>query len=348
MKALAINGPGIMDLVDIPVPSPGPGEVLIAVAYAGMCGSDFPRYFDGAVRSRGQVLGHEFSGRVQALGEGVRSPRVGDRVCVAPLVPCGTCAACMEGRPSLCPTYSFIGSRRQGAFAEYVCVPARNCLVLPEGVSLRHAALIEPLSIALHCLGDLQQIDGVDAAVFGTGVIGLLAIAVLTANGARSVTAVDISPERLALAKEFGATSIVTNTGEAAREHFERTRWPQLSIEIAGHPSTQVQAITHTRRGGRVALVGTAHSRVSFEASEFESILRKELTIKGYWMSYSAPFPGHEWTWAMAFIKNNRDSIDRLISAEYSLDDGPQPFLDIRHGSGSILKALYRIGGESA
>lgn len=346
MQTLSVTGIAQLDLLDAPIPTPADHEVLIKVAYCGICGSDFPRYFDGGVHNFPQVLGHEFSGTVTAVGAAVTDVAEGDRVAVAPLVPCGDCAACSKGRPALCPNYSFIGSRQQGALAEYVAVPARNCVPVPAGVSLREAALVEPLTIALHGLARTTIPVGVDAAVFGAGVIGLLTTAVLKSMGAKRVTCVDISESKLELARQFGATDTIVNTGSAVADFFAETGKPELCLELAGFPQTQVQAITSCAKDGTVVLVGTGHGDVTFTPQEFETILRGELTVTGAWMSYSAPFPGREWSTALDLIASGAVDVASLVSREYSLADTAAPFHDVRAARGDLLKVLYRVNGD--
>ncbi|MDR1214996.1 MAG: galactitol-1-phosphate 5-dehydrogenase [Propionibacteriaceae bacterium] len=343
MRLLQVQGPQDMPLVRAPRPAPGAGEVLIAVAYCGICGSDFPRYFDGAVHAFPQTLGHEFSGVVAETGPGVTTVAVGQRVAVAPLVPCHDCPQCQAGRPSLCAQYSFIGSRRQGALADFVAVPARNLVPLPEEVSLRDGALVEPLTVALHGLGQIPAVEGASAAVFGVGVIGLLTVAALKARGAGRVVAVDMHPDKLALAAQLGADDTVL--GPAVDSFFADAPAVQLAIETAGHPVTQAQAVAHTGAAGQVVFVGTSSRDVTFRSEQFERILRGELSLRGSWMSYTDPFPGREWTDAVAMLAQT-PALAALISHVYSLDDGPKPFLDIRQAGGGRLKALYRVSPD--
>lgn len=343
MKALSVIGIEQMDLVDLDRPSPGPGEVLLEVAYAGICGSDFPRYFDGGVHSFPQVLGHEFSGIVREVGDQASSVAIGDRVAVAPLVPCLSCEMCGSGHPSMCGSYSFIGSRQQGALAEYVVVPAINCVRLPEGMTLRQAALVEPLTIALHGLAMAARPEGGSAAVLGAGVIGLMTTAVLAHEGANPLTCVDISASKLELAKEFGATHVVLNEGKALEDHCKEVGHPRTCVEVAGFPQTQVQAVTAAAKGGGVVYVGTPHKEITFSIKEFETILRGELTVRGSWMAYSMPFPGQEWSRAVDLIASGAVDVEPLISREYTLEDGPQPFHDVRDSHGALLKVLYRV-----
>ena len=345
MSALQVQGAQDMPLVTVPRPHPGAGEVLISVAYCGICGSDFPRYFDGAVHAFPQTLGHEFSGVVAELGAGVDEMEVGQRVVVAPLVPCHDCAQCRAGRPALCTGYSFIGSRQQGALAEFVTAPARNVLPLPANVSLRDAALIEPLSVALHGIA-LARYDRVErVAVFGAGVIGLLTVMALKAQGVPHVAAIDVQTDKLELAARLGADATVL--GGQVDEYFADAPAPQVCIETAGHPVTQVQAVRNSAVDGQVVFVGTCTREVRFGAEDFERILRGELTLRGAWMSYSAPFPGWEWTRAIELIESGAIDAAAVISDIYSLDDAARPFTDVRESGGRLLKVLYRIGANT-
>lgn len=342
MKALSITAPRQMDVVETDVPSVDADHVLVKVAYCGICGSDFPRYFDGAVHSFPQTLGHEFSGEVALVGDRVEHLSAGQRVVAAPLVPCGTCEQCERGRPALCSQYSFVGSRQQGALAQYVSVPVRNVVPVPDSVSLRDAALVEPLSIALHGIDRAPMRSGVTAAVFGAGVIGLLSVMVLKARGASRVIAIDVHQDKLDLARSLGADETVLAVDGGTGRHFAEHGLPELCIETAGHPSTQVDAMTYCAKGGHVVYVGTSTREITFAPAAFEKMLRRELVVTGSWMSYSAPFPGYEWSTAVEMIASGAVQTAPLISRVYGLDDGAAPFEDVRDSKGRFLKVLYR------
>lgn len=344
MKALEVHAASQMELVDIDIPTPGAGEVLVRVAYCGICGSDFPRYFDGAVHAFPQTLGHEFSGVVERVGDEVTQWNPGDRVVVAPLVPCLTCEQCQQGRPALCTRYSFVGSRQQGALAEYVSVPARNLVQIPDALSLRDAALVEPLTIAIHGIDRVPLRTGARVAVFGAGVIGLLTVMVLKARGAEHVIAIDVQQDKLALAKQLGADDVVLGLDGGTGEYFATNPAPDICIETAGHPATQVNAVEYCGKGGSVVFVGTSTRDVIFPPESFEKILRGELTVTGSWMSYSAPFPGYEWTAAVDMIATGKVDVEPLISHVYSLRDAARPFEDVKSARGKLLKVLYKPG----
>ncbi len=346
MKALAVTAVEDMPLVEVERPRPAPGGILVRVAYCGICGSDYPRYFSGGVHAFPQVLGHEFSGVVEEVAPDVTTLSAGMRVAVAPLLPCGECASCMLGRPALCSGYSFVGSRQQGALAEYVAVPAANAVPVPDGVSLRDAALVEPLTVAIHGIDRVTIPEGARVAVFGAGVIGLLTVMVLRARGVTDIVAIDVQPDKLALAARSGATATILAEGSNVVDWFAAERLPEVCVETAGTPMTRAQALEYCAKGGSVVFVGTSSKDSVLVAPVFEKILRGELLVTGSWMSYSAPFPGHEWTEALELIASGAVQVEPLVSREYSLADGALPFTDVRDAKGSLLKVLYRIGGD--
>lgn len=345
MNAVAVTGVRELTALEMEVPAPGPGGALIKVAYCGICGSDVPRYFDGGVHRFPQVLGHEFSGVVTAVGDNVTNTRVGERVAVAPLVPCHECDQCRAGRPSLCPRYSFVGSRQQGAMADYVCVPAEN--VVPVGdLPLKVAALVEPLTVALHAVERIELSAGDDAAVLGCGVIGLMTVISLRAKGARNITAVDINPWVLEMATRFGATHVVNSSITDPHQHFAKIGAPQVTIEAAGSVPTRVQALEVTAKNGSIVFAGTPTKELTLGVKTFEHILRKELHIRGSWMSYSAPFPGDEWSKAVELLQNASEDPAQIITHEYGLDQVADGLEAMRSGGARRLKVMFRVNGE--
>ena len=345
LKAVAVTGRRELTLSEID-PVCAADEVLVRVAYCGICGSDVPRYFEGAVHSFPQVLGHEFSGVVAEVGSDVTTARVGDRVAVAPLVPCHTCAECRAGTPSLCPNYSFIGSRRQGALADLVAVPAVNLVPLGD-LSLKVGALVEPLTVAIHGVERADVIPGAPAAVLGGGVIGLLAVLTLRDKGAGDITVVDVDPRNLEMALRLGAAHAVNGATDDLAAHFEKVGAPVLTVETAGVPPTQRQALAITARRGTVVYVGTAHQDLTLSPKLFKTILRHELTVRGSWMSYSAPFPGHEWTDAVRILGSGLVDPELLITHEVALADAVSGFEVMRSRDEHRLKVIFRVSGES-
>ncbi len=214
MKALVYDGAWQMPLRQIDPPSPTPDDVIVAVQAVGICGSDV-HGFTGSTgrRTPGIVMGHEFSGIVAQTGAAVSSHNVGDRVIVQPLATCGTCDMCRLGRPNVCYNRTLIGMHTHGAYAECVRVPQDQLYRLPDTVSWEQGAMVEPLSVAMHAV-NLTPLSLMDTVVIvGAGTIGLLALLAVRLKGAGQIIVTDLSPHRLALAKQLGA-DIVVNIAE--------------------------------------------------------------------------------------------------------------------------------------
>lgn len=299
MKAGVVHAKDDIRYEEIEKPTPKTGEVLVKVKYTGICGSDVPRVLGTACHYFPNVLGHEFSGTVAEVGEGVTSVKPGDHVAGVPLVPCMECDDCKRGDFSLCKHYSFVGSRQFGSFAEYVCVPELNTVKFSDEVTFEQAALFEPTTIALHGIERLDFKGGHTVAVLGGGTIGILAAMWARAFGAREVTVFDIVPERLEFAKKMGAaTGINTLDKDYRKQALALTdgRGYDYLFETAGATSTMKMAFDLAANKAQVCFIGTPKKEISFTVDEWECINRKEFTMTGSWMSYSAPFPGHEWT----------------------------------------------------
>ena len=207
MKAAVFRGAGEIEIADIPVPEPGPGDVLVQVHYCGVCGSDIEAYQTGMYEP-GLVIGHEFAGEIVALGHGVTGWALGDRVTADNVLPCGQCAFCREGRPILCQQVLSPGVTMDGGMAEYVRLPVQVLHRLPADVSMRQGALVEPLSIALYGVSSSALRVGDQALVLGAGPIGLLTLQCALLAGARRVLVAEVNPTRAALAIRLGADGV--------------------------------------------------------------------------------------------------------------------------------------------
>ena len=298
MKAGVVHAREDIRYEEIATPVPKKGEVLIKVKYTGICGSDIPRVNGDACHFFPNVLGHEFSGTVAEVGEGVTLLKVGDRVAGVPLVPCMKCEDCQKGNYSLCKHYSFIGSRAFGSFAEYVVVPERNAVKFGDEVSFEQGAFFEPATVALHGLERVDYKGGKTVAILGGGTIGLLVMQWAKIFGAKKVVVFDIADERLELGKKLGATGgINTLNPDFMAQAMEMTDGKGFDYvyETAGNTITMKMAFKLAANKAQVCFVGTPTRELSFTVEEWECMNRKEFTMTGSWMSYSAPFPGHEW-----------------------------------------------------
>lgn len=313
MKAGVVHAREDLRYEDIDKPTPKAGEVLIKVKYTGICGSDIPRVNGDACHFYPNVLGHEFSGVVEELGEGVTSLKVGDRVAGVPLVPCMKCEDCQRGNYSLCKHYSFIGSRQFGSFAEYVVVPEKNAVKFDDEVSFEQGALFEPATVALHGLERVPYVGGKTVAILGTGTVGLFVMQFAKIYGAKEVTVFDIIDERLELGKRLGATSGVNTKEEGFMDkamELTEGRGYDYVFETAGNTITMKMAFELAANKANICFIGTPKKELSFSVKEWENLNRKEFTLTGSWMSYSAPFPGHEWTNVAHFFKTGQLKYD--------------------------------------
>ena len=316
MKAAVLHGPNDLRIEDIPIPRIESDEVLIKVGATGICGSDLPRVLETGAHFYPMVLGHEFAGEIVEKGADVLNLAIGDRVAGAPLIPCHACLDCAQGYYAQCKNYKFIGSHVFGSWAEYVKAPARNAFKLPAGVNAEQGAFFEPVTVALHDLFVMDFRGGTDVAVVGVGTIGLLALACARLLGAKRIFAMDINEERLALARELGADVCLDTEGEGFKAAVNRETggrgFPQV-IEACGAEATIKLSLEIAGNRGDVMLIGTPAKNLTFSPREFEQLNRKELTERGSWMSYSAPFPGKEWELAGYYFAQGLLRVERLI-----------------------------------
>jgi L-iditol 2-dehydrogenase len=316
MKAANLYAPGDIRFEKVPVPQPGPGEVLIKVKACGVCGSDIPRVMQTGTYRFPTIPGHEFTGEVVSGGPGTEFITAGLRVTVVPLIPCRKCSYCANGKYHLCTDYDYLGSRTNGAFAEFVKTPAGNLLPLPDSVDFELGALTDPAAIALHAVRKLGLNPGDRIAVFGVGPIGALALQWAKILGASATIAVDIFPEKLQVAQDFGADLCIDGRNQdpvkIIREYtggagVERT------LEFAGHPVTQEQSILATAKQGASVWGGISHSGLNLSEKAVDGILRKEMTITGSWNSSFAPLVS-DWETALLFMGQGKIKSGAVIS----------------------------------
>lgn len=316
MKAGVVHAREDIRYEDIKKPVVEPGKVLVKVKYTGICGSDVPRVNGDACHYFPNVLGHEFSGTIAEVGEGVTSVQVGDRVAGVPLVPCMECEDCQKGNYSLCKHYSFIGSREFGSFAEYVAVPERNVVKFEDSVSFEQGAFFEPSTVALHGLERVNYKGGECVAILGGGTIGLFTMQWAKIYGAKKVVVFDISPERLELAKKLGADDVINTLDSDFMEQamaLTEGKGYGFVYETAGNTITMHMAFQLAANKAGVCFIGTPTKELTFSVSDWENINRKEFMLTGSWMSYSAPFPGHEWELTAHYFKTGELKFDEAL-----------------------------------
>ena len=330
MKAAVVTANEKVEYLDIEEPAVKPGWVKIRVRYSGICGSDVPRVLYNGVHFYPIVLGHEFSGDVVETGEGVTKVKVGDRVSGAPLVPCMKCDDCQKGNFSLCKHYTFIGSRENGANADYVVIPEQNAVPFDASIPYEQGAMFEPSTVALHGLLQNDYQGGEDVAILGGGTIGMFTMQWAKIFGSRRVVVFDISEERLALAMRLGADAAINTTKENFMEEALAMTGGKgfgYVFETAGQVPTMKMAFKLAANKSHVCSIGTPHFDLSFTPAEWENMNRKEFKLTGSWMSYSAPFPGKEWELTAHYFATGQLKFDpSFIYKKIPMKDADEAF----------------------
>ncbi len=330
MKAAVLYGNEDIRYTEWETPEVRPGTVKVRVRATGICGSDVPRVLHHGAHFYPIVLGHEFSGDVVETGEGVDNIRPGDTVSGAPLVPCMKCGDCQRGNYSLCRHYSFIGSREQGSFAEYVVIPAANAIRYDPSVPYEQAAMFEPSTVAVHGLLQMQYRGGDTTAILGCGTIGIFTLQWAKIFGAKQIAAFDIDDGRLELAKRMGADMTFNTLKDGflaeAKEVAGGAGFANV-LETAGNPVTMRMAFELAANKADVCFIGTPHTDLTFTPAQWENMNRKEFRLTGSWMSYSAPFPGKEWQLTAHCFADGRLKFDpSMIFRRYPLSKAAEAF----------------------
>jgi L-iditol 2-dehydrogenase len=324
VKALLLSEKGKIRLEEVEMPSLSPGEALLQVRACGVCGSDLPRIFGDIAYFYPLIPGHEFSGEVVEVASPEDQGWLGKRVTVYPLIPCRKCEWCESGQYELCENYGYLGSRRHGAFAEYVAVPVANLVPLPEELSFAEGAVTEPAAVTLHALKRVGVQPGEGVVVLGLGPIGLMAGMWAKLSGARYLFGVEVDERKFPLAKEVGFDEVV---------HPAFLGWneaPEVVIEASGNKKALLSALALVRKKGRVLFLGNQEEAITLSSGDFGQILRKELLLLGSWNSGFSRLDS-DWKQVLHMEKEKRVSFLPLISHRVSLAEAPD-----------VLEAMYR------
>jgi L-iditol 2-dehydrogenase len=327
MKAVVLEDRRVIAYKDVPTPEPGPDHLRLKIKAISICGSDIKRYLDGH-RTYPLILGHESSGIIDRVGDGVSEDHLGKHAAIIPLVPCFECEECRRGYYSACHSYSFIGSRQSGGLAEFVDLPEKNVLILPDDLPFEHAALIEPATVARHmlALGDFRS--GQTAIVLGAGSIGLLLVQWLRILGAEQIIVTDILEDKLRIASKVGAQVTLNPSQADVAKVVQKlvSDGADLTLEATGVPQVLEQSLSLTRPRGKIVLAGNQPLDKSLPLTFIETLIRREISLIGCFMSYSAPFPGQEWTETLAALSSGSLDMDTLISHRFPLSEAPEVF----------------------
>jgi (R,R)-butanediol dehydrogenase/meso-butanediol dehydrogenase/diacetyl reductase len=330
VRAVRIGEDRRLVAIECPAPEPGPGQVLVEVAYCGICGSDLHFRDVPELFPAGTVPGHEFSGRIVGVGDGVRGWSAGDRVCVLPFGQCGECASCQAGNEQICPHAVSdgvgLGTGRPGAYAGQVVVDERMLFSLPESVDDRAGTLVEPLAVAIRAV-DLAEVAAREpVVVLGAGPIGLLTALVLRARGLRRVVVCSRNPARADRAAALGLDTI------SIEEVTESADGPACVFECAGTPAAAQLAVQILRPLGRLLLVGLSLAPLDLAAPP---IVIKELSIRGVIAYQRAQFQA-----AIDMLAAGAIPVDDLITEVVPLAEAESAFQALTARGNDKVKIL--------
>lgn len=344
MLALQLTEYRKLQLVDLPVPSPAADEVLIQVVACGICGSDV-HGFDGSTGRRipPLVMGHEAAGIIVAMGSAVHAFAIGERVTFDSTISCGNCRFCKQGAVNLCDRREVLGVscgdyRRNGAFAEYVAVPAHIVYRLPDSLSFADAAMVEAVSVALHAVGLTAPEAGSTALVVGAGMIGLLILQALRVTGCSNIFVTDIDAGRLELAKKLGATETIeavaaTASDEVAEQVRGLTRGHGVDavLEAVGTAATVRTAIASARKNATVTLVGNLAPEVPLP---LQVVVTRQLRLQGSCASAG------EYPQAIELMANKQINVAPMLSAIAPLTEGASWFERLYAREANLMKVV--------
>ena len=335
MKAAVLEKVGELILRDVPVPQPGPEEVLIRVKACGICGTDIKLYHGDYEAKCPVILGHEFSGEVAAVGKDVTGISEGDLVAVDPNESCGVCDWCWARQPMFCKSLAGYGVLRDGAFAEYIVVGHKGVFAVPDGLPLNSAAMSEPVSCAVHAVDRADPQPGESVAVIGGGLQGQLMIQMFAKKELSDLITIDILAEKLDMAKRFGATGLISAREKPVEQLMERTkgRGVDIVVEAVGKPECFEMAFELVASTGKVVIFGISPKEASATIRPFD-LLTRELNVLGTWCN---PYTFDR---ALALLAGGEVDVQPLISKTLSLQEIMEGFELMEKSPPGFMKAV--------
>ncbi len=344
-KGAVMRGKDRMIVKEMPMPVAAPGRVIVKLEYVGICGSDVHYYHTGTCGpfkvdlNEDFMLGHECAGVVAEVGEGVKSLKVGDKVALEPGITCGKCEFCKSGKYNLCPDVVFLATPPvQGCNMQYIAFPEDMCFKLPDNMTTKEGALIEPLSVGFHAANQGEVAVGDTVVILGSGCIGLVTLLSCKAHGAGKVIVADLVDARLEKAKELGATAVINSGKEDVLEKIKELtggKGADKVFETAGSPVTIAQTAHIVKRGGRIVLVGLASvEEINYN---FAQIMDKEAEIRSVFR-YRNIYPA-----AIAAVAGGAIDVAKIVTHEFDLDHIEDAYNEAVNNKTDLVKAVIRL-----
>ena len=343
MKAVRLHAVGDLRCESVPIPKPHGKELLLKVGACGICGSDIPRVFSHG-SSNGKyplTIGHEFAGEIVDVGESADRNLIGARGAVCPLIPCLECEPCATGNYAMCEQYDYLGSRRDGGFAEYCLLPSDWHLIRANKAEMEALAMTEPACVAQHAIRKANVTAGFFVVIFGAGPIGIIAARWANLFGAGALL-VDVVPEKVDFARQKGFSAINSRESDVtdAIRRLNHGRLADAAIEGTGTADALVKSVESLRAKGAVSLLGNPIGDVTIPAKIHSTILRKELSIQGIWNSSRVAAPVNEWAYTVHMLDSGKLELPDLITDRLSLEELPKVMTEIKDGVRHPVKAV--------
>lgn len=311
MKAYQLRAVSDLKYVDVELPSIEDGWALVKVKASGICSSDIPRIYEKGTYHFPTIPGHEFAGIVEDVKDDRFAHYIGKRVGVFPLIPCGKCPQCKNKKYEMCDNYDYIGSRRDGGFAEYVAVPVWNLIELPQNISFKEAAMIEPLAVGLHAVKKVD-VKGKRVAVVGTGMIGLSVALWSVMLGASKVSVVGRSASKREMVEKLQGVEYKTDC--------EENDLYDVVVEAVGSKEAVINSITMAAAEGEVILMGNPAGDIELPQNIYWKVLRRQLKLIGTWNSSYDGAAYSDWTQAIEAICDNKIDVKSFITHCFEQD----------------------------
>lgn len=353
MKAWVLHDINDIRFEEVNNPTISSDEVLVKVRAAGICGSDIPRIYRDGAHNMPLIPGHEFSGEVIEVGAQVDKSWMGKRVGAFPLIPCKKCISCKNMQYEMCSSYSYLGSRRDGAYAEYVTIPEWNLIELPGNISFEEAAMLEPMAVAVHAMrriidADIQRDirrENKSVIVYGLGTIGLMLTMFLIDAGIERLFVVGNKQSQFEMINKMGIPK--ENYCDSKKINVkawisEKTEGHGIDIgfECVGRQETVADVIEISAPTGKVMLIGNPYSDMTLDKNIYWKILRNQLTVLGTWNSSYTHDVKDDWHYVLERLQKRRITPEMFISHIYELSELERGFHIMRDKSDEYIKEM--------